>query len=62
MTTLSTHDTKRSEDVRARLLAVAGDAETLGALLARRSREAAARRGVDRPTAHLLWQTLAGVG
>ena len=28
MTTLSTHDTKRSEDVRARLLAVAGDAES----------------------------------
>ena len=27
MTTLSTHDTKRSEDVRARLLAVAGDAD-----------------------------------
>src|SRR4051794_21736477 len=27
MTTLSTHDTKRSEDVRARLAAVAGDAE-----------------------------------
>ena len=51
MTTLSTHDTKRSEDVRARLLAVAGDAETLAALLARRSRAAAdaARRRPARP-------------
>jgi (1->4)-alpha-D-glucan 1-alpha-D-glucosylmutase len=61
MTTLSTHDTKRSEDVRARLVALAGDAESwtrcseeLGAV--------ARRRDVDPPTAHLLWQTLAGVG
>ncbi|NUR06512.1 MAG: malto-oligosyltrehalose synthase, partial [Nocardioidaceae bacterium] len=61
MTTLSTHDTKRSEDVRARLLALAGDAESWE----RCSEEfaaAAAERGVDAPTAHLLWQTLAGVG
>jgi (1->4)-alpha-D-glucan 1-alpha-D-glucosylmutase len=61
MTTLSTHDTKRSEDVRARLLAVAGDAESW-----QRCSDAfaAAARGraVDAPTAHLLWQTLAGVG
>jgi (1->4)-alpha-D-glucan 1-alpha-D-glucosylmutase len=61
MSTLSTHDTKRSEDVRARLLAVAGDAESW-----QRCSDAfaeAARVGrVDAPTAHLLWQTLAGVG
>ncbi|MGO0575456.1 malto-oligosyltrehalose synthase [Ornithinimicrobium panacihumi] len=61
MTTLSTHDTKRSEDVRARILAVAGDA---GAWehLSRASLEAADRHGVDRPTAHLVWQTLLGAG
>lgn len=61
MTTLSTHDTKRSEDVRARIMAVAGDA---GAWkhLSRASLEAADRHGVDRPTAHLVWQTLLGAG
>ncbi|WP_254185178.1 malto-oligosyltrehalose synthase [Nocardioides panacis] len=61
MTTLSTHDTKRSEDVRARLVAVAGDAESWQ----RCSEEfaaAARKRGVDLPTAHLVWQTLAGIG
>ncbi|GAA1146227.1 malto-oligosyltrehalose synthase [Ornithinicoccus hortensis] len=61
MTTLSTHDTKRSEDVRARLVAVAGDARGW-----RRCTElfaAAARdRDVDPPTAHLIWQTLVGAG
>lgn len=61
MTTLSTHDTKRSEDVRARLLAVAGDAEAwqrcTGAFA-----EAAHERNVDAPTAHLVWQTLVGIG
>ena len=54
MTTLSTHDTKRSEDVRARLLAVAGDAESLAALLARRSPRRpphARRRPADRAPA-----------
>ncbi len=61
MTTLSTHDTKRSEDVRARLIAVAADtgswqrcSDVFG--------DAADEAGVDRPTAHLLWQTLVGVG
>ena len=61
MTTLSTHDTKRSEDVRARLAAVAGDAEAwqrCSDAFAAAARE----RGVDAPTAHLVWQTLAGVG
>ena len=61
MTTLSTHDTKRSEDVRARLAALAGDAEAW-----QRCSEAfaaaARERDVDAPTAHLVWQTLAGVG
>ncbi|MEP7091046.1 MAG: malto-oligosyltrehalose synthase, partial [Nocardioidaceae bacterium] len=61
LTTLSTHDTKRSEDVRARLLALAGDAESW-----RRVSEAfwaaAGDLQVDLPTAHLVWQTLAGVG
>ena len=61
MTALSTHDTKRSEDVRARLGAVAGDAESWQ----RCSEEFAAEateRGVDLPTAHLVWQTLVGIG
>jgi len=61
MTTLSTHDTKRSEDVRARILAVAQDTvawEDCSKLF----REAADAAGVDRPTAHLLWQTMVGAG
>lgn len=61
MSTLSTHDTKRSEDVRARLIALACDAETWS----RCSEEfgaAADEHGVDRSTAHLLWQTLFGAG
>lgn len=61
MTTLSTHDTKRSEDVRARLIAVAQDPvawERCSAVF----REAADEAGVDRPTAHLLWQTMVGAG
>ena len=61
MTTLSTHDTKRSEDVRARLAAVAGDAEAWQRC-SEAFAEAAAERDVDAPTAHLMWQTLAGLG
>ena len=61
MTTLSTHDTKRSEDVRARLAAVAADAEAWQRCSDAFS-AAARERGVDAPTAHLVWQTLAGVG
>ncbi len=61
MTTLSTHDTKRSEDVRARLLAVSGDAETWQRC-SDATAEAAHELGVDGPTAHLVWQTLVGVG
>ncbi len=61
MTTLSTHDTKRSEDVRARLIALAGDAEAW-TTLSRLASEAAVQHGVDAPTAHLVWQSVAGVG
>ena len=61
MTALSTHDTKRSEDVRARLLALAGDAESWLRCTDAFS-DAARRLQVDLPTAHLVWQTLAGVG
>jgi (1->4)-alpha-D-glucan 1-alpha-D-glucosylmutase len=61
MTALSTHDTKRSEDVRARLLALAGDAESWQRC-SEAFAEAAQEVGVDAPTAHLVWQTLAGVG
>lgn len=59
MTTLSTHDTKRSEDVRARLLAAAGDADAWRAAW-QPVRAAADRLGVDRPTAYLVLQTLVG--
>ena len=61
MTTLSTHDTKRSEDVRARILAVAGDAGAWRDISAAAA-AAAQRHGVDAPTAHLVWQTLVGAG
>ncbi|GAB3676252.1 malto-oligosyltrehalose synthase [Angustibacter aerolatus] len=62
MTTLSTHDTKRSEDVRARL-AVLSELPTEWAGWLREAREAAsAHRGVllDPGTEYLLWQTLVG--
>jgi (1->4)-alpha-D-glucan 1-alpha-D-glucosylmutase len=57
MTTLSTHDTKRSEDVRARL-AVLAEIPTEWAELVRwlLSRHPLA----DRPLAHLVWQNLVG--
>src|SRR3954464_10177598 len=57
MTTLSTHDTKRSEDVRARL-AVLAEVPTEWAALVRYllSRHPLA----DRPLAHLVWQNLVG--
>jgi (1->4)-alpha-D-glucan 1-alpha-D-glucosylmutase len=57
MTTLSTHDTKRSEDVRARL-AVLAELPTEWAQLVRTllSRHPLA----DRPLAHLVWQNLVG--
>jgi (1->4)-alpha-D-glucan 1-alpha-D-glucosylmutase len=57
MTTLSTHDTKRSEDVRARL-AVLAEIPTEWASLVRRllGRHPLA----DRSLAHLVWQNLVG--
>ena len=63
MTTLSTHDTKRSEDVRARLVLLAqcpcawGDAVTRWHAAAARHRSAA---GPDAATEQLVWQTLVG--
>ncbi len=64
MTTLSTHDTKRSEDVRARLSALA-EYPHEWAEAVREWTEAAARYrspdgAPDRPTMYLLWQTLVG--
>ncbi|MGY1642579.1 malto-oligosyltrehalose synthase [Geodermatophilus sp. SYSU D00703] len=57
MTTLSTHDTKRSEDVRARL-AVLAELPTEWAGLVRGW--LARHRLADRPLAHLVWQNLVG--
>ena len=62
MTTLSTHDTKRSEDVRARLMVLAEDGEGWAAWLetARGLVEAHRTERVDGPTEYLVWQTLVG--
>ncbi|MGY1638288.1 malto-oligosyltrehalose synthase [Geodermatophilus sp. SYSU D00742] len=57
MTTLSTHDTKRSEDVRARL-AVLAELPTEWAQLVRRLLDR--HPLADRPMAHLVWQNLVG--
>ena len=63
MTTLSTHDTKRSEDVRARLVLLSqcpvewGDAVTRWHAAATAHRSAA---GPDAVTEQLVWQTLVG--
>ncbi|MBB1516240.1 malto-oligosyltrehalose synthase [Tessaracoccus sp. MC1679] len=60
MTTLSTHDTKRSEDVRARLAALLEHAKEWEACVAElRSATETQRSGVDGATELLLWQTLA---
>ncbi len=59
LTTLSTHDTKRDEDVRARLLAAAEDVIGWRALWSL-VEAAAGEHGVDAPTAYLLMQTLVG--
>jgi (1->4)-alpha-D-glucan 1-alpha-D-glucosylmutase len=57
MTTLSTHDTKRSEDVRARLAVLAELPGEFAALV----RDWTRRRGIDEPALNLLaWQTLVG--
>jgi len=59
MTTLSTHDTKRGEDVRARLAVLSELAEEWAAL----ARRLMAAAPVPDPTfGYLLWQTFAGAG
>ncbi|HET7821207.1 MAG TPA: malto-oligosyltrehalose synthase [Ornithinibacter sp.] len=62
MTTLTTHDTKRSEDVRARLMVLAEDGEGWETWLAAARELAGAHRTplVDGPTEYLVWQTLVG--
>jgi (1->4)-alpha-D-glucan 1-alpha-D-glucosylmutase len=62
MTTLTTHDTKRSEDTRARLMVLAEDPEGWAAWLEQARELAAPHRTsrVDPPTEYLVWQTLVG--
>lgn len=62
MTTLTTHDTKRSEDTRARLMVLAEDAPGWAAWLdeARRLADPHRTERVDAPTEYLVWQTLVG--
>ena len=63
MTTLSTHDTKRQEDVRARLTVLAEIPEAWAAEVTRWHERAAALAtgAVPEPdTEYLMWQTLAG--
>lgn len=65
MTTLSTHDTKRSEDVRARLAVLSEDprgwAEAAGRLVRLGERHRDTEQGwPDRPTIYFLLQTLVG--
>ena len=59
----STHDTKRGEDVRARLLVLSELPELWEASVTRWSQRASRHRSgpwPDRPTEYLLWQTLVG--
>jgi (1->4)-alpha-D-glucan 1-alpha-D-glucosylmutase len=62
MTTLSTHDTKRSEDVRARLLVLAEIPDTWARAVAswRERLDATSGSFDDANTDYLLWQTLVG--
>jgi (1->4)-alpha-D-glucan 1-alpha-D-glucosylmutase len=63
MTTLSTHDTKRQEDVRARLAVLAEIPGCWAAEVARwqdRARSLAGGPGPEPSTEYLLWQTLVG--
>jgi (1->4)-alpha-D-glucan 1-alpha-D-glucosylmutase len=63
MTTLSTHDTKRQEDVRARLAALAESADAWTREVAywhRRASDLSAGLPPDPPTEYLMWQTLVG--
>ncbi len=62
MTTLSTHDTKRSEDVRARLAVLSERAQDWQDWFAEARRMSARLRNglVDPETEYLIWQTLVG--
>ena len=63
MTTLSTHDTKRQEDVRARLAALAESPEAWGHEVAAWHQRAASlvqSAPAHWPTEYLLWQTIVG--
>jgi len=66
MTTLSTHDTKRSEDVRARMAVLSEIPEAFAAAIARwsdhtaRHREADGQSDIDRGTEYFYYQTLIG--
>jgi (1->4)-alpha-D-glucan 1-alpha-D-glucosylmutase len=63
MTTLSTHDTKRQEDVRARLAVLAEAPQAWAGEVTRwheRARELSPGQGPEPGTEYLLWQTLAG--
>jgi malto-oligosyltrehalose synthase len=57
MTTLSTHDTKRQEDVRARLAVLAEIPQEWGRQVRQWHKE---ETGVDPDTEYLLWQTVVG--
>ena len=59
MTSLSTHDTKRDEDVRARLLTAGEDIETWTGLWSD-VQTLAGQIGVDPPTAYFVFQTVIG--
>ena len=60
MTTLSTHDTKRSEDVRARLVLLSQVPQAWGEAVTQWSALAARHRSPDPVVEQLLWQTLVG--
>ena len=63
MTTLSTHDTKRQEDVRARLAVLAESPEAWArevTIWHGRASELAGAQPIDPPTEYLMWQTLVG--
>ena len=63
MTTLSTHDTKRSEDVRARLAVLSEIPDSFATAIARWSEHSAHHRDadvLDRGTEHFYYQTLIG--
>ncbi|MDU1122157.1 MAG: malto-oligosyltrehalose synthase, partial [Dermabacter sp.] len=63
MTTLSTHDTKRSEDVRAKLAALTEYPSEWSTHVARLHAVSTQKRGplVDAPFEYFVWQTLAGM-